>query len=71
MTNLICGGCRKDFEATISKNSKANNEINTGRNILICTKCGRTLPSSKKEPTGEVVGRQHTHREWKDGDIVT
>ena len=70
MTSLICGWCKESFEATIDNCPKANNEVNQGRNILICTKCGQRLPSSNKILTGELVGRKHRHKEWKNGDIV-
>ena len=62
MTKLICGWCKKEFEVTISKDKWDE------RNI-VCH-CGRILPSSKKESTGNLVGRQHIHVEFKEGDVV-
>lgn len=64
MTKLICGWCNKGFEAIISIDK------HNDRNLLNCPHCGRLLPSSKRESTGELSGRKHFHREWKDGDIV-
>ncbi len=64
MTKLICGWCKKEFEATITKDKFEE------RSILIYPHCGRRLPSSKIESTGNLVGRKHIHTEWKKGDIV-
>ncbi len=63
--NLICGWCHNHFDTIITRDKKDD-----ARSILICPHCARTLPSSKKESTGKVVGRQHIHTEWKNGDIV-
>ena len=64
MTKLICGWCKEEFEATIYKSESGD------RNILICPHCSARLPSSRKESTGSLVGTQHIHTEWKNGDIV-
>jgi len=38
---------------------------------VICGWCGeRLLPSLKKELTGNLVGRKHIHRDYKNGDIA-
>jgi hypothetical protein len=34
---------------------------------LICPKCARILPSSKKEM---LEGGKHLHKEWKSGDTI-
>jgi hypothetical protein len=64
MPKLICGWCRKTFEKELIK-------AKTGERVpLVCPNCARTLPGSKKEPTENLVGRKHIHRDWKEGDIV-
>ena len=61
---LICGWCYKEFE--INQITNKNGE----RSLLICPHCSRTLPSSKKKQTDNLVGARHIHEEWKNGDIV-
>lgn len=61
---LICGWCNESFEANITKDDDGE------RSILICPNCGRLLPSSKKELTGNLTGAKHIHKEWKGGDRV-
>lgn len=64
MTKLICGWCREGFEMRLYKDKHDE------RNLIVCPNCGRLLPSSRKEPTGNLVGRKHLHVEWRDGDII-
>jgi len=61
---VICGWCKNPMEANITLDK------DKARSILICPNCSRTLPSSRKESTNNVVGRKHIHRDWKSGDIV-
>ena len=61
---IICGWCRKEFTANITKDKEGD------RNFLTCSNCGRLLPSSKKESTESLVGRKHIHIEYKDGDVA-
>lgn len=64
MTLVKCGWCQKEFYANESKNKH-------GRYIvLVCENCGMIVNSSIKEPTGNIVGRKHFHRDLKDGDVV-
>ena len=62
---LTCGWCKGYFAAIITKD-----KTDDARSILNCPHCSRTLPSSKKESTGSLVGRKHIHIDWKNGDIV-
>jgi len=62
---VICGWCKNPLEANITKDKNDN-----ARSILICPGCSRTLPSSRRESTHNIVGRKHIHRDWKSGDIV-
>jgi uncharacterized protein YbaR (Trm112 family) len=61
---LVCGWCRKEFEANITKNDDGE------RSLLICPHCGRLLPSSKKKLTGNLVGSKHIHEDYKGGNIA-
>ena len=62
-TRLICGWCRKEFYADTrkGKNDEAFPPI---------VHCGHILPASKKESTGNLVGRKHIHIPYKNGDIA-
>ncbi len=62
-TRLICGWCRKEFYTDTKRNKE------TGTFIPI-VHCGRILPASKIEFTGNVVGVKHHHTEYKDGDVA-
>ena len=64
MKKVKCGWCQEYFYADETKNKDGNYKI------LICKNCGARVNSSIKEPTGNVVGRKHTHRDLKDGDVV-
>ena len=61
---FICGWCRSEFKYKIYKDKQDD------RNLLICSNCNHLLPSSKKESTGNLVGRKHIHIEWKNGDVI-
>jgi hypothetical protein len=61
---LICGWCGLEFEINIFKDKFGE------RNIVVCPNCNATLPSSRKELTGQVVGRKHIHTDWKAGDKI-
>jgi len=64
MVKVKCGWCLEEFYAVVTK-------ANTGeRNHLKCPHCLRTVNSSIKESTENMVGRKHIHRELKTGDIV-
>ena len=63
MTKVICGWCKKEFEAVVVK-------TDYGYSTLVCPNCARIVNSSIKESTGELVGRKHVHRDLKEGDIV-
>jgi uncharacterized CHY-type Zn-finger protein len=58
-----CGWCRKDFETNVTIRKR-------GYEVKVCPYCARTVNSSRKEPTGSLVGRKHIHSDLKDGDIV-
>lgn len=64
MTRIICGWCREEFEADTSAYKTY------GFPTIICPGCGRLLPASKKEFTGNVVGLKHIHTPYKDGDVT-
>lgn len=61
---LVCGWCKYEFTAILYKDKREE------RNILICPKCSHILSSSIKESTGNVVGRKHFHKEYKNGDTA-
>ncbi len=61
-TRLICGWCTDEFYADTQRGK-------TGEfNVIV--HCGHILPASKKESTGNIVGRKHIHIPYKDGDIA-
>lgn len=60
-TRLICGWCRKEFYAYTKKGNLA---------FPVIIHCGHILPASKKVSTGNLVGKKHWHREYKNGDIA-
>ena len=61
-TRLICGWCRKEFYADTEKGKSGA--------FPVIVHCGHILPASKKESTGNIVGRKHIHIPYKDGDIA-
>lgn len=61
---LTCGWCGYQFTANLFMNKDGE------RNKVICPHCSQILSSSHKESTGNVVGRKHTHIEYKNGDIA-
>lgn len=67
MTNIkvICGWCRKEFETDNAKNPRTGSY-----GTKICPHCGREVSSSKKEMTGNLVGKKHVHFPLKQGDVV-
>lgn len=60
-TRLICGWCKKEFYAHTEKGDHG---------FPVIVHCGRILPGSKKESTGNLTGRKHTHTAYKNGDIA-
>ena len=58
-----CGWCREWMRVE-------NSSSKYGYKCLTCDHCGRIVNSSKKESTGNIVGRKHIHRDLKYGDIV-
>ena len=70
MTRLICGWCRKEFHAKITRAKAGGTKDASERSKLFCPHCWRNLPSSKIESTGNVVGRKHFHKDYKDGDVA-
>ena len=60
---VICGWCRKEFNAI-------KNPGKFGYGVNVCPHCARTVSASIKEPTGNIIGRKHIHRDLKDGDVV-
>ncbi len=63
MTMLICGKCKEEFRC-ITKGRKH------GYGMITCPHCGKIYACSKKEYTGNLVGRKHIHIQYKDGDIL-
>ena len=63
MTKLICGWCDKDFQFDTEKGEH-------GYKKVFCPNCGRAFPGSKKESTGNLVGRKHVHTHYKSGDVL-
>ena len=61
MVNIICGWCseRITIDGTMGK---------YGYGQTVCPKCGRLIPSSKKDFTGNTLGRKHIHMAYRDGD---
>lgn len=62
---VICGWCRKSFETENQRNPKIESY-----GFRICPHCGRTVQASRKELTGNVVGRKKWKSQSKTGDIV-
>ena len=71
MVLVICGGvsCRKEFDVIVTRSNKYG-KSKSGRSIVICTHCVRVGRSSVKEDLKKSVGKKHTHRELKYGDVV-
>ena len=63
MTLLICGHCNNKFQFNTQKGEYRYTPI-------VCPNCGRTFPGSKKELTGNLVGKKHVHTQYKNGDIL-
>lgn len=63
MVNVVCGWCKKEFET-------GNQKIKDDYPVRSCPFCGRTVNASRKESTGNIVGRKHIHSNSKEGDIV-
>lgn len=63
MVKVKCGFCGKYFETD-------NNKVKDDYPIRSCPHCGRTVSASRKESTGNIVGRKHIHRDSKEGDVV-
>lgn len=66
--NLICGWCDREFQAKITTARAGGRKDASERSKLFCPHCKKALPSSRKEFTGNVVGRKHTHTDYRDGD---
>lgn len=64
MVWIKCGWCHKEFDANVYVDKRGD------RIILKCPHCSRTLPSSKKVSTGQVVGKKHYHDEYVNGDTA-
>ena len=64
MVLIKCGWCEHEFNRTIYIDKFEE------RIILMCPKCHHQLASSKKIPTGQLVGRKHIHEEYQDGDTA-
>lgn len=65
IVKVQCGWCMEFFKLDNSRNPRVDSY-----GTKVCTNCGRVVPSSKKEPTGNVIGRKHFHSAWKTGDVV-
>ena len=64
MTILKYGWCRKEFEKDTGRDKHGEFPV------IVCPHCAQTLPGSRKESAGNVVGRKHIHIPYKDGDIA-
>lgn len=62
---VICGWCRKEFETDNTRNPKTESY-----GTKICPHCGREVNASRKELTGNLVGRKRFKFPLKDGDVV-
>jgi hypothetical protein len=58
-----CGWCKNTFETD-------NQKIKDDYPVRSCPFCGRTVSGSKKESTGKVVGRKHSHSDSRENDTV-
>jgi len=70
MTKLYCGWCGNGFEARITRSKASGTKSSADRSKLFCPHCRKLLPSSKKESTGNIIGRKHIHTDYKDGDVA-
>ena len=54
-----CGWCQHEFkqEVVYSGESKKGAYSST----VVCPKCATTIPTWKREETGNVVGKKHVH----------
>ncbi len=63
MVKVKCPWCLELTEIDSSKGPY-------GYGSSFCSKCGRSIPSSKKESTGNVIGKKHIHRSYKRGETA-
>ena len=66
IVKVRCGWCRKEFETENQKYGKSQPSYT----VRVCPYCGRTVQASKKEYTGNVVGRKKWKSPSTNGDIV-
>lgn len=64
MVRIKCGWCGKEFNAEVFVGKSGD------RSLLKCPHCAHLLSSSRKLSTGSMVGRQHVHLDWEDGDTA-
>lgn len=65
MVQIKCGWCGEEFDVNVTIG-----RISGCRSLVKCPKCCNLLPSSRKIPTGNVVGRKHIHWEYEEGDTA-
>lgn len=63
IVSVKCGWCGNAFETE-------NQKIKEDYPVRICLHCGRVVSGSKKESTGKVIGRKHSHRDSRNGEVV-
>lgn len=65
IVNVICGWCRKAFETENKKNTKLG-----VFKTRVCPHCGKLVNASRKELTGNSVGRKRWKFPSQTGDVV-
>lgn len=61
LKEYICLWCDCYFTAE-AKYTTGNGKKGSGSNQIRCPNCHNLIPTFKKERTGNVVGRKHTHK---------
>jgi len=54
-----CGWCSHEFVREVEY--KSHTKHNAYSTVVVCPKCGRTIPTWEKELTGQLWGKKHTH----------
>lgn len=57
--NYKCGWCGFEFKKEVVYSGESKKGAYSSS--VICPDCGRTIPTWKREETGNIVGRKHIH----------
>ena len=57
--NYKCGWCGFGFQKEVIYDGSSKKRAYS--TPVVCPKCARTIPTWKKESTGNIVGRTHIH----------